>query len=318
MKVIKLTTPWNHNYLSKTPGNSGVFGNFKFEIDNGVRECDYWVVWGGLKRAQKVKCPADNIFFVTDEAHEQRKFNSDFLNQFAAVITQRKDVNHSTVLSTHDLGIWHFSSTYDQVLALQEVKKTKEISAVASDLTLLDGHKKRFAFINQLIGHYKKRIDFFGRGFSFLQDKADGLLPYKYSIAIENSYLPDYFTEKLFECFLCHTMPVYYGCPNLEDYFDSRAFLRIDISNLAQSIATIDDAVQYDIFRERLPFILEAKRVYMEKYLVFPALIQILSSYAGIKSSKKRLNVLNPEHQFGLSLPRKVINLARQTYKRIM
>ena len=30
----------------------------------------------------------------------------------------------------------------------------------------------------------------------------------------------DHFTEKLLDCMLCRTLPIYWGTPNIEEYFD--------------------------------------------------------------------------------------------------
>lgn len=315
MITIKLNTPWPHDYYSKTPFGKGIFGNYKFEIDNKVSECDYWLIWGDLKEKTKVKCPKENIIYISDEAHSQRKFNPDFLDQFTTIITQRADIQHKRIIRTHDLGIWHFPVNYDELSNWTLPEKKKNISAISSDLTILEGHKKRFAFINKLIGHYKQEIDFYGRGINSIDNKASALLPYKYSIAIENSYLPNYFTEKLFECFLCFSMPIYYGCPNLEEYFDNRSFIRIDISDFSGALAIIDDVVKYDVYRERLPYIIEARRIYLEKYFVFPSLVRIIGSMEAADYHRKKWNSLLPEKEFGITKSRRIINFLKKLYK---
>ncbi len=41
-----------------------------------------------------------------------------------------------------------------------------------------------------------------------------------FHIAIENSQWENYFTEKLIDCFVTRTVPIYWGCPNVGDFFD--------------------------------------------------------------------------------------------------
>jgi len=41
-----------------------------------------------------------------------------------------------------------------------------------------------------------------------------------FHVAIENSQWPNYFTEKLIDCFVTGTVPIYWGCPNVGDFFD--------------------------------------------------------------------------------------------------
>ena len=42
----------------------------------------------------------------------------------------------------------------------------------------------------------------------------------QYHIAVENAQWNNYFTEKILDCFLMRTMPLYWGCPNLGEYFN--------------------------------------------------------------------------------------------------
>ena len=100
-----------------------------------------------------------------------------------------------------------------------KAKKTKTCSLIASKKRDLIGHRLR----HNIASWAKKNqadIELLGRGYQPFDHKEDGLLPYHYSIVIENCQEKDYFTEKLLDCFLCNTMPIYWGCPNIEDYFE--------------------------------------------------------------------------------------------------
>lgn len=52
-----------------------------------------------------------------------------------------------------------------------------------------------------------------------------------FHIAIENTSHDNYFTEKIMDCFLFRTVPIYYGCPNINDFFDSRGIITFDTIN---------------------------------------------------------------------------------------
>jgi len=52
----------------------------------------------------------------------------------------------------------------------------------------------------------------------------------KFSIIIENESTPNWITEKLIDCFITKTVPIYWGAPNVGDYFDEDGILRF--SNL--------------------------------------------------------------------------------------
>lgn len=52
---------------------------------------------------------------------------------------------------------------------------------------------------------------------------------YKYVLAIENGQCMDYWTEKLADSYLAGCYPIYYGCPNISDYFKQDSMLKVDI-----------------------------------------------------------------------------------------
>ena len=50
----------------------------------------------------------------------------------------------------------------------------------------------------------------------------------QYGIAIENFSHRGFFTEKILDCFLLKTIPIYWGCSNIGDYFDIDGIITID------------------------------------------------------------------------------------------
>ena len=59
--------------------------------------------------------------------------------------------------------------------------------------------------------------------------KADSVAPFAVHVAIENVRRAGYFTEKLLDCFLLRTVPVYWGCPDLAAHgFDVDGVVFID------------------------------------------------------------------------------------------
>jgi hypothetical protein len=286
MQVIKLTTPWGHTFLKDQldPQTSA----YKFEIDNDCNECDYWVIWGDITAGEEklsVKCPVENIIYMTDEAHEKKMYNQAFLNQYNYLLTCRDDLTHKNLIRTHEINHWHLGKTLAEVNNRELIAKTKSLSVVCSDLTILNGHKKRYALVNKLIGHFKDRIDVFGRGFNPIDDKWDALAPYKYSVAIENSAVPGYFTEKLSECYLAHTLPIYYGAPDIANYFDPASMLTIEIDDYKACINSIEKLLQDDPWQQLQSKLIDQKLIYLNNYHLFPGLIKVIEQLP--KSSSK-------------------------------
>ena len=94
---------------------------------------------------------------------------------------------------------------------------------ITSAKAFLPGHNVRLNFVK----NSKDKIDLFGKGIKEVESKLDVLHNYAFSLAIENNISKDdyYFTEKLIECIITGTIPIYYGCPNIDKFFDIRGIL---------------------------------------------------------------------------------------------
>ena len=53
-----------------------------------------------------------------------------------------------------------------------------------------------------------------------LGDSKIPLFDSMFHIAIENTSIRNYFSEKILDCFQSRTVPIYYGCPNIGDFFN--------------------------------------------------------------------------------------------------
>lgn len=128
--------------------------------------------------------------------------------------------------------------------------KSKLVSAISSNKAILPGHRNRLDFINSIRG----KVDLYGRGMGAeLPSKLDGLRDYMFSVAIENIECDDYyFTEKITECFLTGTVPIYHGCVNIGEFFDTRGILYFKTKEELQHI--IDNLTPAK-YTEMLPYI---------------------------------------------------------------
>lgn len=95
---------------------------------------------------------------------------------------------------------------------------------------------ERIDFVKTLLRYSSIPIDVYGRGwtkqpeqkiFGAIETKKEALEKYTFSLAIENCCEPGYFTEKLVDCLIFQTIPIYYGCPNIYDYFDKDVVLTL-------------------------------------------------------------------------------------------
>lgn len=100
--------------------------------------------------------------------------------------------------------------------------KSKLVSTVVSTKAFLPGHIKRLNFIKAI----QHKIDIYGRGIKEIPSKLEGIKDYMFSVAIENISCDDnYFSEKIIDCFLTGTIPIYHGCIHIGEFFDERGIL---------------------------------------------------------------------------------------------
>lgn len=115
-------------------------------------------------------------------------------------------------------------------------QKNKHICTIASNKRILYGHRFRHEIIDKV-----KNIDAYGSSYIPFIKKVDVLKDYKYCVVVENEKMDYLFTEKIIDCFQTGTIPIYYGCPSIGDFFDLDGFYVFDtILELEEIINKID------------------------------------------------------------------------------
>ena len=56
-------------------------------------------------------------------------------------------------------------------------------------------------------------------------NKVETLSGYKFSICFENTAYPGYVTEKIIDCLVAGTIPIYIGAPDIDDFVPPEAFV---------------------------------------------------------------------------------------------
>jgi hypothetical protein len=107
-------------------------------------------------------------------------------------------------------------------------EKKFQISHLTGHKTQTEGHLLRQK-IHYKQGKIKNNKDFYISKYGgvenfmnnkILDEKKEPLFDSQFHICIENSREKNYFTEKIMDCFVTKTVPIYWGCPNIEDFFD--------------------------------------------------------------------------------------------------
>lgn len=170
-----------------------------------------------------------------------------------------------------------------------ECVKKSSVSVVCSKKNFDEGHILRNEFIRYVenkIGN-KINLDVYGkenyhsfksyRGGMKNDDKTESLWPYKYHFACENNSETNYATEKIWEPILCETLCFYWGCPNLENYIDSEAFVRLDLNDFEGSYNTVVKAIEEDWWSKKIDVIRREKKKILNELAFFPTLRKIIS-----------------------------------------
>jgi hypothetical protein len=83
----------------------------------------------------------------------------------------------------------------------------------------------------------------------------------QYHIAIENNRTKNYFTEKLVDCFQTKTIPIYFGCTNIGDYFDTRGIFQVDS---IEEIIHVCNSLRENTYDKMLEFVETNYRLSMD------------------------------------------------------
>ena len=137
--------------------------------------------------------------------------------------------------------------------------KAKDLSIIASAKDYAPGHKLR----HQIIKKYPENLSIYGYGYNPIENKITALKDYRFSLIIENEPSNNWFTEKLIDCLVTGTVPVFWGCPNIHEFFDTRGFI---LFNNINQIPSIKADCNKTVYENLLPFI--KKNYYSALYYV--------------------------------------------------
>lgn len=311
-KLVRIVKNWQWpDLIKQTPRQKGIWEHIRF-TEEPVEECDYFIILNNLEAELELQCPPENVWRIVQEPpiefFKEWHVNPSYS---AKTFTCDPELSGPQYIRSHPLVPWHVNRDYDYLSTCYIPEKSKTLSWITSTRNLLPGHKKRMHFLDYIkkrlpeldllggnIRHImnreaKEKIEKEQRelGFMEIEDKWQGLSPYKYSLAIESHIGPDYWTEKIADCFLTWTVPIYYGCTNLEDYFPQESFIRIDIEKSTEPVdVIIRRIIKEDNWQERLPALEKARNLVLNNYQLFPTLSLYIQSQPQEKYPAKTKN----------------------------
>ena len=181
-----------------------------------------------------------------------------------------------------------------EIVAYQNHKKNKFCNFMASNYRA----KERINFVKELMK--RKRVDCLGPvlynmenkknigkcdqngGYiDWRHEKLETIKEYKFTIAFENEQAYNYVTEKIYQPFIAGSIPIYWGAPNINEFFNPKCFINVnDFDSYQQAIDEIlkinDNEEYYRSFFEEPAILPESKLVNLTEEKIIERIEQIL------------------------------------------
>lgn len=169
-----------------------------------------------------------------DVIHKKHLILSRFFQaRFHQILTKNRDL----IKRCRKARFFYYGASQIKHPDSVDCTKTDMCSLIASARNQLPGHQLR----HQVVAEMRKSgldVVILGRGYRPFGPKEEGLAPFRYSIVIENSSELSYFTEKIVDACLCRSVPIYWGAPDIGDYFDLNGLI------VCHSLEEINEAVR--------------------------------------------------------------------------
>ena len=167
---------------------------------------------------------------------------------FSLILTHHNEFNQK--IPDGKAELYKFGTTWIAENDRAIHRKSKNISIIASNKAWTEGHILRHDIVDKI----GKNIDVFGYAYKPLANKISGMSDYRFHIAIENSFVDCYFTEKLIDCFLTGCVPVYKGAPksSLLSLFDTSGMVFLDEETPIGKIPSLCTEKLYDTMKDSI------------------------------------------------------------------
>ena len=252
----------------------------EFCIDNNYH---YLVFFNGTANNFKLETDKKkNLGFILEPPFYTDCYSlelSKYCNKVFSCADKKYYLNNESYINASSVMFYNLRGNGKVYRYNKNFNKRKKLSICVSDL----GGDHLYEFRRELIFKIMEsdlQCDVFGSGWSFKDsrfkgsplNKADALIPYEFSIAIENSLYDGYITEKLFDCFLCNTVPIYYGTDTVDLNYDKNSFLKLpyvnDIKVLIEWLKELTSSPEYSI-KNHQQAILQSKEHYFSSYNIY-------------------------------------------------
>lgn len=207
--------------------------SFKWNIGSNTVSNHIFFTDYCLKEVENYKTTQKKVAWLLEPKAilpESYSYIQDNYKLFDYVLTFDKEL-----LSKVDNGLYTPYGTY-WVNNNINYNKNKLISIIASFKNETLGHKIRHHIINTISG-----FDIYGKhpNYKYVTSKNEALDSYYFSIIVENSIQDSYWTEKLLDCFVTKTIPIYWGTEDVRNFFNKDGILFFNKSSDLRDILSV-------------------------------------------------------------------------------
>jgi hypothetical protein len=318
MKKILLLT-CDPQTLDMSPNGDGVYGEYQFVLQPKPEdEYELVVCYEKIEKPCAIKVRKGCTMFIPGEPETIKSFSTDFINQFNYLLTFRDDLtkrfNGAQSFTTNCLTPWRIGLDENleragaprhirnyNTLATYMPHKQLDISMIVSNKpgTPLQRTRIKLAQVFQQHLGASQKFHLFGRGVRDIPDKSIALDNFRYSICMENSELPHYFTEKITDCIITDTIPLYWGCTNITDYFEicKNPLFMLDPYDLRGSLMKVQFILQNSeaIYNQHKDILKRDKLKIMNEYNILTRVLEFLpkidASYNSIFQGNREIEI---------------------------
>lgn len=209
-----------------------------------------------LSFVDNIKVPCKKIAWLIEPPAVQStnySYIQDNWNKFDLILTHQEEL--LSISEKFKISPMWYSMVFPDRQKIYT--KDKLLSIIASNKKDTTGQKLRHDVIKAI--RNKIDIDLFGGltshgGYNPIEDKSEGLGPYMFSLVIENAKSPHYFSEKIVDCLLCGTIPIYWGADQIGEYFNKEGFITF---NTIEDLENILPILNQETYNNMLPFVKE-------------------------------------------------------------
>ena len=283
---VKITLPNEiqaANFSNFVDINDKKFSNINFLINKNVTNADFWFVFEDLdKDIEHCEVPKKNVIYLnTETSFKKSHFFQDYMHSYISqfgTIYSCYPMNHNNLKNTIPFLPWMIHANYEaspldiskmnfKTLGKNnELNKTVDLSVICSNKKTTENHELRIEFLNILKSHFGNKLEWYGAGFKDIESKSKVIFNSKYHLVLENDSKNNLISEKLFDAFLGESFPIYYGAPNVSDYFLRDSFKSIDINNIDESIKIIENLIRSDTYLENIKQVRDSKIKVLNEY----------------------------------------------------